>query len=132
MSIPTQIPVYGYTCRSSAPAPPREWQPSGSLRELAYPNIVLAANEGRSYVDAVDITTGKLLDRLTDVSKPCCIETIPGPAAGTKRVFISNIGDDTVQVVEVARDGKLITGSKISVGKAPKRVTFSTTGGSGR
>ncbi len=40
-------------------------------------NIVLAANEGRSYVDAVDVTTGKLLDRLTDVSKPCCVERIP-------------------------------------------------------
>ena len=28
-------------------------------------NIVLAANEGRSYVDAVDVSTGKLLDRLS-------------------------------------------------------------------
>lgn len=40
-------------------------------------NIVLAANEGRSFVDAVDVSTGKLLDRLTTVNKPCCVERIP-------------------------------------------------------
>jgi len=40
--------------------------------ESVAPNIVLAANEGRSYIDAVDVNTGKLLDRLTEgVSKPC-------------------------------------------------------------
>ncbi len=42
--------------------------------ESVAPNIVLAANEGRSYVDAVDVSAGKLLDRLTTgVAKPCCI-----------------------------------------------------------
>jgi YVTN family beta-propeller protein len=40
-------------------------------------NILLAANEGRSYVDSIDVRTGKLIDRLTEVSKPCCIERIP-------------------------------------------------------
>jgi hypothetical protein len=98
---------------------------------MVYPNIVLAANEGRSYVDAVDITTGKLLDRLTDVSKPCCIESIPGPDGGSKRVLISNIGDGTIQAVEVARSGKLKPVAKIAVGKAPKRVAFVVTGTSG-
>ena len=84
-------------------------------------NIVLAANEGRSYVDAVDVAAGKLLDRLTQVSKPCCIERIPGTS---DRVLVSNIGDGTLQLVAVARDGKLTALGKAQVGKAPKRVAF--------
>jgi YVTN family beta-propeller protein len=100
--------------------------------EMVYPNIVLAANEGRSYLDAVDITTGELLDRLSNVSKPCCIETIPGPDGASKRVLISNIGDGTIQAVEVTRNGKLKPAAKIVVGKAPKRVAFAVTDASGR
>jgi YVTN family beta-propeller protein len=92
--------------------------------EAVYPNIVLAANEGRSYLDAVDIRSGKLLDRLTDVANPCCVETIPGPEGASRRVLISNIGDGTVQVVEVARSGKLTSLGRIQAGKAPKRVAF--------
>ena len=87
-------------------------------------DIVLAANEGRSYVDAVNVRTGELLDRLTDVSKPCCIERIPGPAGQPVRVLVSNIGDATVQVVEVSTAGQLKSLGKIQVGKAPKRVAF--------
>jgi YVTN family beta-propeller protein len=84
--------------------------------------IVLAANEGRSCVDAVDVTTGKLLDRLTTVSKPCCVERIPGTSP--TRVLISNIGDGTLQLVEVGDDGKLATLGRAIVGTAPKRVAF--------
>ena len=83
-------------------------------------NIVLAANEGRSFVDAVDMRTGKLLDRLTGASKPCCIEPIPG----TSRVMLSNIGDGSLQFVEVAKEGTLTSLGKAMVGKAPKRVAF--------
>lgn len=86
-------------------------------------NIVLAANEGRSYVDAVDVSTGKLLDRLT-ASKPCCVERIPGPADAPTRVLISNLGDGTLGLAEVADDGKLKSLGKATVGKAPKRVAF--------
>ena len=100
--------------------------------EMVYPNIVLAANEGRSYVDAVDITTGELLDRFTGVSKPCCVETIPGPNGSSKRVLISSIGDGTMQVIEVARSGKVKSAGKIAVGKAPKRVAFAVTDSSGQ
>ena len=100
--------------------------------ERVYPNIVLAANEGRSYVDAVDVTTGILLDRLTGVSKPCCIENIPGPDGGSKRVLISNIGDGTMQVIEVAPNGKLKLAGKTVVGAAPKRVAFAVADASGR
>ena len=92
--------------------------------ERVAPNVVLAANEGRSYVDAVDVSTGKLLDRETSVSKPCCIELIPGGKDEPKRVLISNIGDGTVQLIEVSADGKLETLGKAHVGKAPKRVAF--------
>lgn len=89
-------------------------------------NIVLAANEGRSYVDAVDVKSGKLLDRLTDASKPCCIERIPGSSGASVRVLVSNIGDGTLQLVEVSREGKLRSIAKAQVGKAPKRVAFFT------
>src|SRR5437762_9783100 len=36
--------------------------------ESVLPTVVLAANEGRSYVDSVDVQSGKLLDRLTSAS----------------------------------------------------------------
>lgn len=64
----------------------------------------------------------KLLDRLTDVNKPCCIEPIPGHIP--VRVLISNIGDGSLQFVDVSEDGKLKTLGKATVGKAPKRVAF--------
>jgi DNA-binding beta-propeller fold protein YncE len=87
-------------------------------------NIVLAANEGRSYVDAVDVSTGKLLDRLTSVNKPCCIERIPGPSDQPIRVLVSNIGDNTLHVVEISDEGKMKDIGQVAVGKAPKRVAF--------
>lgn len=87
-------------------------------------NVVLAANEGRSFLDAVDVSTGKLLDRLTTVNKPCCVERIPGPADSAVRVLVSNIGDGTLQLVEVGTDGKLKPLGKATVGTAPKRVAF--------
>lgn len=90
--------------------------------EAVAPNIVLAANEGRSYVDAVDVETGKLLDRFTDVSKPCCIERIPGTRP--VRALVSNIGDATVSLIEVSADGKIKLVARARVGEAPKRVAF--------
>jgi YVTN family beta-propeller protein len=87
-------------------------------------NIVLAANEGRSYVDAVDVSIGKLLDRLVTVNKPCCIERIPGPSDQPVRVLVSNIGDGTLQLVEVGSNGKMKDVGRATVGKAPKRVAF--------
>jgi YVTN family beta-propeller protein len=87
-------------------------------------NIVLAANEGRSFVDAVDVSTGKLLDRLTTVNKPCCVERIPGAADASTRVLVSNLGDSTLQLVEVGVDGKMKNVGRANVGKGPKRVAF--------
>jgi len=92
--------------------------------EAVSPQIVLAANEGRSYVDSVDVETGKLLDRLTTVSKPCCVERIPDSGAGPVRVLVSNIGDGTLQLVEVSKAGKLKSLGSAKVGAAPKRVAF--------
>ncbi len=93
--------------------------------ETVFPGIVLAANEGRSYVDAVDVRSGKQLDRLTEgVSKPCCVERIPGASGSPARVLVSNIEDGTLQLVEVSSDGKLTSIAKATVGKAPKRVAF--------
>jgi YVTN family beta-propeller protein len=91
--------------------------------EAVAPNVILSANEGRSYVDSVDVAGGKLLDRLTqDISKPCCVERIPG--TDPVRVLVSNIGDATLTLVEVGKDGKLKPLGKAEVGKAPKRVAF--------
>jgi YVTN family beta-propeller protein len=89
-------------------------------------SIVLAANEGRSYVDAIDVTSGKLLDRLPAV-KPCCVERIPGSPDGPTCVLVSNLGDGTLELVEVSEDGKLSSRGKVQVGAAPKRVAFLTT-----
>jgi YVTN family beta-propeller protein len=89
-------------------------------------NIVLAANEGRSCVDAVDVSTGTLLDRLTTVNKPCCVERIPGTSP--TRVLVSSIGDGTLQFVEVGTDGKMKNLGQASVGAAPKRVAFLSAG----
>jgi DNA-binding beta-propeller fold protein YncE len=92
--------------------------------EAVLPNVVLAANEGRSYVDAVDVRSGKLLDRLTDVSKPCCIERLPSVKGAPVRALVSNIEDGTLQLIEVSDAGKLKSLGKTQVGKAPKRVAF--------
>lgn len=87
--------------------------------------VVVAANEGRSYVDAFDVSTGKHLSRLNDVSKPCCVEKIPGGKSGEAvRFLVSNIGDGTLQLAELSMDGKLKALGKAQVGKAPKRVAF--------
>lgn len=88
--------------------------------QAVHDKIILAANEGRSYVDAFDMVSAKHLSRFTDVSKPCCIEPIPG----TGSVLFSNIGDGTLQRVEVSEDGKMNSLGKATVGKAPKRVAF--------
>lgn len=89
--------------------------------EMLTDTVLVAASEGRSYVDAVDVNRGALLDRLTDVAKPCCVETIPG-AKG--RFLISNIADGTLQLAELTDGGKLKSLGKAKVGKAPKRVAF--------
>jgi YVTN family beta-propeller protein len=89
--------------------------------EMLTDRVLVAANEGRSYVDAVDVTDGALLDRLTDVAQPCCVEKIPGTDG---RFLISNIGDGTLQLAELSREGKLKSLGKAEVGKAPKRVAF--------
>ena len=87
-------------------------------------DIVLAANEGRSFVDAVNYRTGAHLDRFAGASKPCCIERIPGPPGAPMRVLISNIGDDSVQLLEVSPEGKMRELGKAQVGADPKRVSF--------
>jgi len=90
--------------------------------EAVLPNVVLAANEGRSYVDSVDVKTGRLIDRLTSASKPCCVEHIPG--SSPLKVLVSNLGDGSLQIVEVADNGKLKDLGRVKVGAAPKRVAF--------
>lgn len=92
--------------------------------EMLTDRVIVAANEGRSYIDAVDVTTGKLLDRLSDVSKPCCVEKLPGQSGAAVKFLVSNIGDGTLQLAELTDAGKLRSLGKAQVGKAPKRVAF--------
>ncbi len=120
-------PATGKVTRLFQLAPPSD---DAAPREVTYhgvevvgPRVVLAANEGRSYVDSVDVSTGQLLGRLTDrVSKPCCIERIPGTAE--IEVVVSNIGDGTLSRVRVLGDGQLSTLASAKVGAAPKRVAY--------
>lgn len=92
--------------------------------EMLTSKVIVAANEGRSYIDAVDVTTGKLLDRLSDVSKPCCVEKLPGQSGPAVKFLISNIGNGTLQLAELSAEGKLRSLGKAEVGKAPKRIAF--------
>jgi YVTN family beta-propeller protein len=89
--------------------------------QAVHEKIILAANEGRSYVDAFDMASAKHLGRFSDVSKPCCVEPIPGTKT---HVLFSNIGDGSLQRVEVSPEGKMVSLGKAQVGKAPKRVAF--------
>ena len=120
-------PVAGKVTRFFALEPPAD---NAAPQEVTYHgveavggDVVLAANEGRSYLDAVDVGSGRLLDRLTTgISKPCCVERVPG-GGEAPRALVSNLGDGTVQLVEL-RDGKLRSLGKVPVGAAPKRVAW--------
>jgi YVTN family beta-propeller protein len=92
--------------------------------EMLTDRVLVAANEGRSYVDAVDVSTGRLLERLSGVSRPCCVERIPGQAGPGVRFLISNIGDGTLTLAELTAAGSLRSLGRAEVGKAPKRVAF--------
>jgi YVTN family beta-propeller protein len=90
--------------------------------EMVAPNILLAANEGRSYVDCVDVASGKLLDRLASARNPCCVERIP--ATEPPRALVSNLGDGTLQLIEITQGGKIKELGRAKVGAGPKRVAF--------
>ncbi len=121
-------PATGKVTRLIALPPPPD---NAAPQEVTYhgveavgDTVVLAANEGRSYVDAVDVAGGRLLDRLTtDVVKPCCVERIPPRDGEPVRALVSNTGDGTVQVVEL-HEGRLQSVGKVKVGAAPKRVAW--------
>jgi hypothetical protein len=120
-------PTAGKVTRLFALPPPAD---DAEPREVTYhgveavgPNLVLAANEGRSYLDAVDVVSGKLVARHREgISQPCCVERIPGSTP--TRALVSNLGDGSVTIVELSADGTLRTLGNVGVGKAPKRVAF--------
>jgi DNA-binding beta-propeller fold protein YncE len=120
-------PASGKVTRLFQLAPPPE---NAAPQEVTYHGVeavggstVLAANEGRSYVDAVDVTSGKLLARLSQgVSNPCCIERIPGTTP--VEVLVSNLGSGTLARVRVSDTGQLTTLGSAKVGASPKRVAF--------
>ena len=70
-------------------------------------------------MDAVDVQTGKLLARLTDTSKPCCIERIPAPAGKRAGLDQQHRRRDAA-MAELSADGQLKSVGK-RVGAAPKR-----------
>lgn len=120
-------PAEGKVTRLIVLPPPAE---DAAPREVTYHGVesvggslVLAANEGRSYVDAVDVSSGKLLSRHRQgISQPCCVERIPGSTP--PRALVSNLGDGTITLIEVGAGGSLHTAGTVEVGQAPKRVAF--------
>jgi DNA-binding beta-propeller fold protein YncE len=120
-------PASGKVTRLIALPPPPE---DAAPREVTYhgveaigANLILAANEGRSYLDLVDVASGEVVARHRDgISQPCCVERIPGTSP--VRAIVSNLGDGSVTVVEVGPDGRLRSVGNVKVGTAPKRVAF--------
>jgi YVTN family beta-propeller protein len=90
------------------------------IESTGQPNVVAAVNEGRSYVDAVDVQTGKLLSRFTDIAKPCCLEQVPS----TQNVLVSSTSDAQVKLLQLTADGKFKLLGTVKVGTSPKRVAF--------
>lgn len=109
-------------------APPKD---NAGNQEVTYHGVqlvgealLLAANEGRGYVDSFDIATGQFKSRIS-AGKPCCIE--PLPKCSTKdlqRVLLSNPSSGTVEVLDVRPDGVMQSAAIIPVGKGPKRVVL--------
>lgn len=120
-------PAAGKVTRLIALPPPAE---DAAPREVTYhgveavgPDLILAANEGRSYLDAVNVASGTLVARHRDgISQPCCVERIPGTTP--TRALVSNLGDGSMTVIEVGPGGALRTVGSVKVGKAPKRVAY--------
>jgi streptogramin lyase len=120
-------PAAGRVTRLIALPPPAE---DAAPREVTYHGVeamgaglVLAANEGRSYLDAVDVGSGRLVARHREgISQPCCVERIPG--SSPPRAIVSNLGDGSISIVEVGAGGALRSVGRVEVGKSPKRVAF--------
>jgi DNA-binding beta-propeller fold protein YncE len=125
-------PAAGKVTRLIALPPPAD---DAAPREVTYHGVeavggslLLAANEGRSYLDAVDVSSGRLVDRLrVGISQPCCVERVPG--ASPPRALVSNLGDGSITVVELGAGSSLRMVGKVQVGQAPKRVAFLPAGG---
>ena len=125
-SAPGTLPAEWVSTMTGHGGAPR-WEVLADSTAPSEPNLLaqLSSDATRpSYVDAVDLRTGKLLDRLMDVSKPYCIEQIPGTEGGPVRVLVSNIGDGTVQMVGVSSSGKLKSLGKVQVGRRPSAWLF--------
>jgi YVTN family beta-propeller protein len=86
---------------------------------------LLGTNEGFSSFDVIDTRTGELVGRTTDVSNPGALLKLPGT---TNHFVMTNMGDNTVEVVEVnpGKSIKVISKTKIGVAVAdrPKRFAY--------
>lgn len=91
--------------------------------ESSGPSAVTTVNEGRSYVDSVDVQTGKLLSRFSDISKPCCLERVPGTGSKT-HMLVSSSGDGQLKLLELNPKGEFTLIGTVKVGAGPKRVAF--------
>lgn len=102
------------------------------IRESTYHGLeayddryLLATNEGFSSFDVIDTRSGALVSRTTDVSGPGALLKLPGT---TNHFVMTNMGDNTVEVVEVnpGKEIKVISKTKIGVAVAdrPKRFAF--------
>ncbi len=93
--------------------------------ETVNDDIILGTNEGLSALDVIDVHTGALLNRSTDVSNPGAILMVPGMK---NRFVVTNMGSNTVQMMELknGKDFQVISSGKIGqiVGDLPKRFVY--------
>lgn len=90
-------------------------------------SLMMATNEGNSTLDLINVRTGQLVDRSTNVNGPGAISLL----GGDKGQFIfTNMGDNTIVLAKVGADMKfsMLKSAKTGerVGELPKRFTFAT------
>lgn len=88
-------------------------------------DVILGTNEGLSALDVIDAKTGQLINRSTNVSNPGAILMIPGMK---NRFIVTNMGNNTIDVMEIVNNHDLKSISTMSVGHQigdlPKRFVY--------
>jgi DNA-binding beta-propeller fold protein YncE len=88
-------------------------------------DLILGTNEGLSALDVIDVKSGEILYRTTNVANPGAIMEIPGM---TSTVLLTNLGDNSIEVVELRPDHTLKSLRKMTLGvgvsELPKRFVF--------
>ncbi|HVK38082.1 MAG TPA: YncE family protein [Candidatus Kapabacteria bacterium] len=88
-------------------------------------SLLMATNEGNSTLDLINVRTGRLVDRSTNVNGPGAISLLGG---GRGELIFTNMGDNTIVLAKIGADQKfqMVKSAKTGdrVGELPKRFTF--------